>query len=377
MTLKKNKDLIARKRVVQSQPKLSAIKPVPEIIRNLPSTRYYGSKRKLLPWIFENIRLLDFRTVLDGFGGTGSVSLLFKAMGKDVTYHDAFSFNRHVAETVLGNELAEDLLDFNEFVSQVEPNVGVISNNFRGKYYTVDENSWLDGFASKLLSEKLSRSQISLYRYTLFQACLKKRPFNLFHRANLNIRLNEDVTRSFGNKRTWERSFEELMLHSYEELSKTVFKSKSSIDILNSSDITKLEPGFDLLYLDPPYIDALKNTNHDGYWKRYHFLEGLCQYVDWSTLIDQQSTIGALKQPKHFLDWSRKATFKERLFDLIKKHRGSTVVLSYVSDAFPDEVEITNYFEELFPLVSIHSKDHSHALSKMKKRELLFIGRHK
>ena len=297
-------------------------------------------------------------------------------MGKDVTYHDAFNFNRHVAEAVLGNELTVAPDAFSDFVNNVKSHEGVIYNNFRNIFYTDNENRWLDGFIKKLHSSNLHRSQISLYRYTLFQACLKKRPFNLFHRANLNVRLNENVTRSFGNKTTWERSFEELMLQSFEELSCKLFESQSKIRISDASSISGLKSGYDLVYLDPPYVSLKEKNNLDDYWKRYHFLEGLCQYDEWADAIDQQSMIKAIHQPKHFLDWSRKATFTEQLFKLIEKHRRSTVVLSYVTEAFPDESEITAYFERLFPIVSVHSKDHAHALCKNRKRELLFIGKH-
>src|SRR5437016_197525 len=82
------------------------ILPVKERMKQFPSTRYSGSKRRILDWIYENIKSIDFKTVLDAFGGTGTTSLLFKAMGKDVTYHDAFTFNKYVAEAVLGDELS-------------------------------------------------------------------------------------------------------------------------------------------------------------------------------------------------------------------------------------------------------------------------------
>ena len=55
-------------------------------IKSAPSTRYQGSKRRILPWLCKNIKDLEFDTVLDGFGGTGSVSYLFKLMGKQVTF---------------------------------------------------------------------------------------------------------------------------------------------------------------------------------------------------------------------------------------------------------------------------------------------------
>ena len=376
MPFKKNPNLVDEEEF-DVKPKLSSIRPVLDIIKNIPSTRYYGSKRRLLPWIFENIKSLKFKTALDGFGGTGSVSLLFKAMGKDVTYHDGFSFNCHIAETVLGNELAVNPDAFNAFVSHVKPYEGTIYTHFKKIFYTDEENRWLDGFVRKLNSSNLNQSQISLYQYTLFQACLKKRPFNLFHRANLNLRLNEKITRSFGNKTTWDKPFQGLMLQSYGELVSTLFESTSNIKISRASSITCVSSGYDLVYLDPPYVRLSETSNSDDYWKRYHFLEGLSNYDTWPDSIDPQSNIRAIYQPKHFLEWSRKVSFKEKLFNLIEKHRSSTVVLSYVSGAYPDESEILAYFENKFPIVSVHSKDHSHALCKKRKRELLFIGRQK
>ena len=56
-----------------------------QITKNLklfPTTRYQGSKRRLVPWCFEIINNIKFESVLDGFGSTASMSYLFKLMGK-------------------------------------------------------------------------------------------------------------------------------------------------------------------------------------------------------------------------------------------------------------------------------------------------------
>lgn len=73
------------------------------VIANFPKTRYYGSKRRLLGWIYQELKDLPFNTVLDGFGGTASVSLLFKAMGKQVNFHDALLCNTIAAKALLVN----------------------------------------------------------------------------------------------------------------------------------------------------------------------------------------------------------------------------------------------------------------------------------
>ena len=355
--------------------KLIDIEPIPERIKKFPTTRFYGSKRKILPWIYENIKTLQFNTVLDGFGGTGSVSLLFKAMNKDVTYHDAFFFSNHVAQTVLGDKLSISKQAFEEFIYESKPHDGLISKTFKGLYYKDDENRWLDGFVTKLFSSNLTARETSLYMYTLYQACLKKRPFNIFHRTNLNLRLNTKVERKFGNLTTWERPFTELMIQTYEDLLSALWKGKGNIKILKPTCVTRIRNGYDLVYLDPPYISLVEKNNRDDYWRRYHFLEGLSHYSEWNKLIDRKTSLRSMPRPNHFLMWSRKQTFREQLFALLRKHRQSIVVLSYVSDSFPDETDIAGYFESLFFDVSIHSLEHGHALSKQKKRELLFIGR--
>ena len=61
-----------------------------------PTTRYQGSKLKLVDWIKANIQNLDFDTALDAFGGTGCVSHTMKGLGKEVTYNDALRFNYYI-----------------------------------------------------------------------------------------------------------------------------------------------------------------------------------------------------------------------------------------------------------------------------------------
>jgi adenine-specific DNA-methyltransferase len=348
------------------------------MIADFPATRYYGSKRKLLPWIYENIRGLKFDTVLDALGGTASVSLLFRAMRKNVTYHDGFKFNQDVGRTLLSDSVALSRADLLNFLRGIEPRHGFIAQTFSGLYYTNKENSWLDGFAEHLrnvsATSGISKKKASLLRYLLYQACLKKRPFNLFHRANLHLRTKRNVSRSFGNYATWERSFEHHILQAYDELS-PIFPGQVESTVLPSGNVLRLKPGYDLVYIDPPYINTISRYNRDDYWRRYHFLEGLARYDKWGVHIDPTSDIGLLRQPSWMTDWSKKSTFPARLYSLIKIHSESQVVLSYVTNAHPEELEIKELFEDTFSSVSIHSREHNHALGVFPRRELLFIGR--
>ena len=355
-------------------PRLVPFFSVPERIKTFPTTRYYGSKRKLIGWIFENIKNLKFETVLDGFGGTASVSLLFKSMSKYVTYHDAFNFNTYTANAVLSDKMHLDKTKFEEALLSVKPIDGVINKYFKEVFYTNKENMWLDGFMKKLETDNLDLNQKSIYLHTLFQACLQKRPFNLFHRANLSLRLTKNVERNFGNMTTWERGFPELTLRAYDELAHCVWNTGGKYKVIPSIDILNIEPEYELVYLDPPYVNKSASRNRDDYWMKYHFLEGLANYNEWEQKIDLASGIKIIPKSPGFELWNQASSFKECLFELIEKHSKSIVVLSYISGAYPDEKELLQFFKSKFNSVSFHSRHHSHALAKQAKRELMFIG---
>lgn len=347
---------------------------IDRFLKQTPVTRYYGSKRKLLAWIYEVTSTLSFDTVLDLFGGTASVSLLFKAMSKKVSYHDGFTFNADVAHTILSDNVALDETWVAGFLERLRPCDGVVAANFDGIYYTVEENRWIDGFMAAQSAQTLGDRERQLLRYLLYQACLKKRPFNLFHRANLSIRTRTDVQRSFGNLTTWNKPFEVHILASLRELQKALVMSPRSHEIIPSTNAQEVAPGYDLVYLDPPYVGHSSAQNRDNYWMKYHFLEGLSRYNEWDGLIDRKANTRHMREPAWMRDWSDKKLFKDLLFSTIVRHRESIVVLSYVADSVPHHQEIESYFRSIFSEVSMFHKSHRYALSGKEKNEILFVG---
>lgn len=343
-------------------------------INDFPTTRYYGSKKRLLGWIYECVKDLPFKTVLDGFGGTASVSLLLKSMGKNVTFNDALISNSVSAKALLANKIPfGDDKEVDTFFDAVSPVKGFIHKQFKGKFYLPRENAWLDGAIQAINDEPEPKK--NAYLYCLFQACLQKRPFNLFHRANLNIRTNKEVDRTFGNKTTWDTPFPLLAKRAYRELKKAVWMSDCHIEVMSPIDVSEIGVGYDLVYLDPPYIN-LKNSG-DDYQRRYHFLDGLCQYDRWKDLIDSSYNNLQLTKQQHICEWQSRANFKGRLFDLIKKHNQSIVVLSYVDNAYPSIGVLKNFFSKTFDSYDVCYRKLPHALSRGSKKEVLFIGRPK
>jgi adenine-specific DNA-methyltransferase len=163
------------------------------------------------------------------------------------------------------------------------------------------------------------------------------------------------------------------MLQAYDELPHEQ-SFRQPFRVLPSGDASALEAGYDLVYLDPPYLSLEQRYNRDDYWRRYHFLEGLAQYKYWHKRIDPRSDIRLLRQPKWMSGWSDKSRYSELLYSVVETHKESIVVLSYVADAYPDEIHIKKFFTKTFGSVVVHSREHSHALGAAPRRELLFIG---
>ncbi|WP_289534519.1 DNA adenine methylase [Pseudomonas sp. SO81] len=338
----------------------------------LPQTRYYGSKRRLIQWMMREFKNYEFETALDVFGGTSTVSLALKRLNKKVTYNDILESNRNIAVALLSNEpCVTTVQGLEDFIGSVKPRKGFISKNYHGVYYTDEENKWLDGALSALsaIRNPIQKSEVL---YCLMQACLQKRPFNLFHRKNLYLRENNKKDTKFGNWATWEKPFSVLMVRALGEVQKARWESKHKPVIMPCTDAIDLPSNYDFVYLDPPYVPAKKQDI--SYMDRYHFLEGLCLPGDWEGRIDYSKKNLPISSSDEILKWNTKKHFKESLFELVDKHRRSIVCLSYVHGAYPSIQEINDFFSSMFKKVALLECDMPHALSKSPKKEVIIIG---
>jgi adenine-specific DNA methylase len=310
----------------------------PDLTAEFPSTRYQGSKTKLVDWIWENVEDLDFTTCLDAFGGTGAVAYRFKRTGKQVTYNDLLRFNYHFGLALIENDRVQ--INPEEIDWLLERHSGMeysrfVQDHFSGIYFTDEENAWIDQTISNI---RLLRDpyKYALAFFALCQACIIKRPYNLFHRKNLYLRF-ADVERSFGNKTTWDRPFDEWFRVFAGEANRAVFDNGQPNRALNL-DAVEVPGQYDLVYVDTPYITR-RGVAVD-YRDFYHFLEGLTMYDEWADHIDQGSKHRRLKtQPSEWTDKNRIAAAFDRLF---KRYQDSIIIVSYRRDGIPSEKELTS-----------------------------------
>lgn len=344
----------------------------PDQVAEFPSTRYQGSKAKLTEWIWEQIAHLDFTTCLDAFGGTGAVSYRLKQAGKQVTYNDLLRFNHQFglalienAHTCLSSEEIDWLLQRHSEI--IYPTF--VRDNFSEIYFTDEENRWIDQTITNM--SKLSDPfKFAIAFFALCQACIIKRPYNLFHRRNLYIRL-ADVERSFGNKATWDRPFDEWFCVFAEEANQAVFDNGQQNRSLNF-DAVDVPGEYDLVYIDTPYIS--KRGVAVDYLGFYHFLEGLMIYDEWGKHIDHRSKHRRLKRRPS--KWTDKNRIHAAFSQLFERYQESIIVVSYRSDGIPSESELVSILKQYKRDIRIeHFGQYKYVLSvNPESEEILLVG---
>ncbi len=337
-----------------------------------PSTRFQGSKLKIVDWIWEAIKDLDFYTALDAFGGTGCVGYMLKEKGKMVTYNDILKFNWYIGLALIENDsvkLAENDIDFVLTRHREITYPTFIYDTFKDIYFTDEENQWIDMVVTNIgLLDDLYKKTLAYF--ALFQACIIKRPFNLFHRKNLYLRFS-DVERNFGNKATWDTLFEVHFRKFVDEANQSVFSNGQQNKALNL-DVFAIEGEFDLVYIDTPYISK-KGVGVD-YFGFYHFLEGLVNYSNWGEMIDYKTKHKKLKGNGSV--WVDKEQIHSAFDRLFKKFKDSILVVSYRADGIPSIEELKKLFKKYKPHIEeLKRKNYKYVLSTNHSEEVLLIGK--
>ena len=340
-------------------------------VAKFPTTRYQGSKQKFVDWIWECVKDISFHSALDAFGGTGSVSFRLKEEGKKVTYNDILPFNHIIGKALIENRKTylddfevDVLLKKDESITYPD----FIERTFKDIYFTDEENRWLDIVSTNIRRMDDCYKQSIAY-FALFQSCIIKRPYNLFHRKNLYVRLQE-VERSFGNKKTWDTPFEVHFRKFVEEANNSIFDNGEICRSINQN-VFDVETNYDFVYIDTPYLNE-KGIGVD-YADFYHFLNGLVDYDNWDDRIDYKSKHFRLfRQPNV---WNDSETIHQAFEKLFTQFCHSTMAISYRSNGIPTIDELVGILERLGKKVRIHqSNNMKYVLSTKESHEVLIVA---
>jgi len=317
------------------------------------------------------MRNLPFDTALDAFGGTGCIAHLLKRHGKEVSYNDILRSNYLIGLALIENDSVrlsegdiESLLSAHEGVAYPD----FIQRTFSSIYFTDEENAWLDMVVTNIRHLENPCKQAVAY-FALFEACLVKRPFNLFHRKNLYLRIAE-VPRSFGNKATWDAPFPVHFRKFAAAGNRAVFSNGRRNRAINV-DAMEIPGHYDLVYVDTPYISS-SGIGVD-YLAFYHFLEGLADYDHWADRVDFRSKHRAFK--KQPCQWCDPARVRHAFDQLFERFRDCIIVVSYRADGIPSIPELTSVLRRHKQHVTVaQTLNYRYVLSKRRSAEVLIIG---
>ena len=340
---------------------------LPAELANFPRFRYMGSKFRLVPWIHETLAEIDFETATDAFSGSGVVSYLLKAMGKQVQANDTLSFPSILTSATVANNATQlSAADLEILLSSraLLPSERVIRRTFEGIFYTPEELSALDDLWSGIRQLE-SPFKRALAIAAMLRSAIKRQPRGLFTVS--------DPTRYQDGRRDLQLNIVEHFVEQVEIYNAAVF-SNGRRNSVTCNDVFEVQAGSDLVYMDPPYVPL---ADDNCYIKRYHFLEGLaCYWQGKEIMMDTK----VRKIAKPFTPFSYRHTALEAFDRLFRHFADSIQVLSYSSNAYPNLETLCAIMGRYKKSVDLREKTHryhfgTHAAAKRNVvKEYLIVG---
>jgi adenine-specific DNA-methyltransferase len=329
-----------------------------------PRLRYMGSKYRLVPQLAEVFAEIGGTTALDAFSGSGVVAYTMKALGYQVTTNDFLNFPSIIAAATIQNQSERLTPDDVELIcGPPADDRDFIQTTFNGLYFDRADRAFLDSAWSHI--DTLTGARRALAISSLVLSAARKQPRGVFTFTNL---------RYDDGRRDLRLSLREHFRERVREYNAVVFDSGQDSKAL-CGDVSALEGGHDVVYLDPPYAPP---RDDNCYIKRYHFLEGLSVYWRGQRIMEDTLT---KKLVKRYTPFSYKHTVTQALRETFKQFKDSTIVLSYSSNAVPDAKTIETILGEFKESVEIRHMDHRYsfgthvAARRREVSEYLFIGR--
>lgn len=358
--------------IVTVSPKKRALlkvvpKPLPEQVLKYPSTRFMGSKSKLLTQIWAVASQFEFNSVVDLFSGSGIVGYMFKAQGKSVVSNDYMVMSATFTKAMIENnsvtlpiDEAKKLLVANREVDHF------VAETFKDLYYTDEENELLD-----ILRANISRMRDpykkAIAMAALIRACTKKRPRGIF--TYTGNRYND-------GRKDLQKSMEQQFLEAVETVNSAVFDNGQTNKSKHGDAMDLKADCPDLVYIDPPYYSPLSDNE---YVRRYHFVEGLAR--DWKGVEIQENTLTKKfkSYPTPFSTRKGAADAFDRLF---KKFSDSILIVSYSSNSQPTQDEMVAIMAKYKEHVEVIPIDYQYSFGNQKEaktnrnkvQEYLFVG---
>ena len=335
-----------------------------EQIKKFPTTRYMGSKSKMIDSIWEASKNFAFDSVLDLFSGSGVVSYMYKAYGKRVISNDYMAMGAVLSKALIeNNNVILPLNEAKELTKAQDLIDSFVQDTFKGIYFSDADNLFIDIVRTniKLIDNEYKRA---IAMEALIRACTKKRPRGIF--TYVGERYND-------GRKDLKKSFEEQFLEAVETINNAVFNNKKKNQSFNE-DSMLLKAEADLIYIDPPYYTP-KSDNE--YVRRYHFVEGLAR--DWQGVEIQEHT-----KTKKFKSYPTPFSTKDGAADafeqIFNRYSNSILIISYSSNSLPNLNDMVLMIEKYKSHVEVIPVDYKYSFgtrantARNDVQEYIFVG---
>lgn len=342
--------------------------PLVEQALKYPSTRFMGSKNKLLTQIWGVASQFEYDDVVDLFSGSGIVGYMFKSHGKSVLSNDYMTMSTTFAKAMienngvtLGQKAAIKLID------TARESDGFVTSKFAGLYFSDEENQLIDSLRVGIAKIRNPHKR-AIAMSALVRTCLKKRPRGIFtyvgHRYDDG---RKDLT----------TSFRQQFLDAVAVIDGAVFDNGRTNKARNGDAMTVKPIRDSLIYIDPPYYSPLSDNE---YVRRYHFVEGLAR--DWRGVEIQEHTL-TKKFKSYPTPFSSRKGAAEAFDALFKRFRNNILLVSYSSNSQPTMDEMTTIMArykrhvEVVPIdykYSFGTHGHKVGDNNNSVQEYLFVG---
>lgn len=341
---------------------------LPDQTSRYPTTRYMGSKQKLLQHISESVKSLEFDSVIDLFSGSGIVGYMFKAQGKRVVSNDhmhmSYTFTKALVEN---NGVTLDSIKVKKILTKNSDSDKFVQKTFKGLYFTNAENILIDNIRANI-KELDNEYEAAIAMMALIRACTKKRPRGIF--TYVGDRYDD-------GRKDLQTSLSQHFIDAVTTINNAVFDNSKKNEARNT-DAMKLKPlKNSLVYIDPPYFTPKSDAE---YVRRYHFVEGLAR--DWEGVEIQEHTL--TKKFKGYPTPFSTQVGASNAFDLLFKRFSENILLvSYSSNSLPSLDEMVALMSKYKEHVEVIPVDYKYSFGNQKNKvgdnrntvqEYLFLG---
>ena len=239
-----------------------------------PEPQYLGAKYVMLDWIRQFIPS-GIKSALDAFGGSQSVSFLFKQLGFETITNDFLNFNYQIGKALVENpseKLTEDDLQVLFQESPKKSDFTLIESIFTDIFFEREQAYFLDNFRANI--PLLANDYKKALAFTVICRSMTRK-ITMGHFAHTQALSYANNPERIRRNRSLIRPVKEIFCELLLLYNNAVFdNSRQNFSYhKNTLELLPEVQNVDMVYFDPPYCNS-----HADYQSFYHLLETYTEY---------------------------------------------------------------------------------------------------